>query len=229
MKKSTLILFAAALLGVVVWQLRPSRKAVEEMPAAPDKPKSPTAPTKRQSAVISAPAKQRVERQAEKPAAAEAQEPPAMDTAQAEILKRFIPDWLLEQGEVRQERIQINGGWVERMRGRYAWPDQGGSVEVEVSDLGTNATQERFKSLGFDFEMEAEESEEFLRAFEDGKDYLANLEYSVEDGEGQVQYLVAGRYLMEVQLEGLPFESFQIMENRDRLFGALLTYATQTR
>ena len=50
-----------------------------------------------------------------------------------------------------------------------------------------------------------------------GADTISNLEYSEDDGGGHVQYIVGGRYLMEVQLECLLLESFQTLEDRGSL------------
>ena len=77
---------------------------------------------------------------------------------EVDALIELLPDWMLKSGDIRSERVQVADFWVERARGRYAWED-GSQVEVEVSDLGTEATQDQFKSLGFDFAQEAEETE----------------------------------------------------------------------
>jgi hypothetical protein len=103
----------------------------------------------------------------------------------------------------------------------------GSRLEVEVTDFGKRATREHFKSLGFDFGLEAEVTNRTLRALIDGDDYFSNLEYSEEDWSGYVQYIVDGRYLMELQLERLPFESFQTLEDRDGLFRTLLQYVSK--
>ena len=66
-----------------------------------------------------------------------------------------------------------------------------------------------------------------LRVAMEGADFVSNLEYSEEDGSGHVQYIVAGRYLMEVQLERLLLESFQTLEDRDRLFETLQQHASE--
>ena len=147
----------------------------------------------------------------------------SIEEATKPILHLF-PEWLLESGDVRRERVQVAGRWVERVRSRYAWSN-GSQVEVEVSDLGSDAAPGQFKALGFDFELQAETTNGNLRIPVDGDDYVSNLEYSEDDGSGQVQYIVAGRYLLEVQLENLPLDSFQALEDRDGLFAALQQYA----
>lgn len=86
-------------------------------------------------------------------------------------------------------------------------------------------TEDLFKSLGFNLELQAEESDEGFRAVHDDKDYLSNLEYDEEDASGHVQYIVAGRYLMGIQIENLSFETFQIMEDSDGLMGGMLEAA----
>lgn len=227
------ILFAAALLGLLAWQLLPPGEPAIESdiePTAPrDGSKSSSEALPRQAA-ISAPFKardERVERPNTNRPAPRMEESVVMVSAETNSLRQLIPDWLLKQGAVRSDRIKVGDGWADRLRSRYAWPDDGGSVEVEVSDLGVGATEEQFKSLGFDFELEEEETEDGIRTIDDRKEYVANLEYNREDGEGHVQYLVAGRFLMEVQLEGLPLESFQILENRHSLIGRLVQYAAK--
>ena len=90
-----------------------------------------------------------------------------------------------------------------------------------MSDLGSDATEEHFKSLGFDFDLQAEATNGTLRVTMDGADTISNLEFSEDDGSGHVQYIVGRRYLMEVQLEQLLLESFQILEDRDGLFALL--------
>jgi len=144
----------------------------------------------------------------------------------AEELMHLIPGWLLEFGDVHRERVQVAGLFIDRVRSRYTWPN-GSRLEVEVTDFGKRATREHFKSLGFDFGLEAEVTNRTLRALIDGDDYFSNLEYSEEDWSGYVQYIVDGRYLMELQLERLPFESFQTLEDRDGLFRTLLQYVSK--
>ncbi len=145
-----------------------------------------------------------------------------------EPILHLIPDWMLESGDVRRERVQVAGHGVDRVRSRYAWPN-GSLVEVEVSDLGAGAKEEQFKALGFDFDLQAEASNGTLRVAMEGADFVSNLEYSEEDGSGHVQYIVGGRYLMEVQLEHLPLESFQALEDRDGLFAILQQHASEQR
>jgi hypothetical protein len=156
-----------------------------------------------------------------------ARERPEISAEEAtEPILHLIPKWMLESGDVRRERVQVAGHWIDPVRSRYAWPN-GSQVEVEVSDLGSDAKEEQFRSLGFDFDLSAEATDGALRVAMDGADYVSNLEYSEEDGSGHVQYIVAGRYLMEVQLERLPLESFQAMEDRDGLFAILQQHASE--
>ena len=96
-----------------------------------------------------------------------------------------------------------------------------------VSDLGSDAKKEQFKSLGFDFDLPAKATNGTLRVAMEGANTISNFEYSEEDGSGHVQYIVAGRYLMEVQLEHLPLESFQALEDRDGLFAILQQHASE--
>jgi hypothetical protein len=154
------------------------------------------------------------------PALAIAHVPEASTDEGAEALMHLIPDWLLECGDVRRERVLVAGQEVERVRCRYTWPN-GSCVEVEVSDCGADATEEQFLAMGFDLALEALETDQQLRLHEDGDSYLANLEYSVEDEAGHVQYVIAGRYLLEVQIEGLPLEAFDELEEQEGLFDVL--------
>ena len=138
----------------------------------------------------------------------------------------LIPEWMLESGDVRRERVQVAGHWVDRVRSRYAWLN---GSQVEVTDLGSDAKEEQFKSLGFDFDLQAVATNGTLRVAMEGADFVSNLEFSEEDGSGHVQYIVGGRYLMEVQLEHLPLESFHALEDRDGLFAILQQHASEQR
>ncbi len=135
----------------------------------------------------------------------------------------IIPAWLRESGEIFREQVEVDGQLVERVRSRYEW-NGGELVEIEVFDLGKTATEAQFKSLGFDVDFDSEEGDE-IRLLGDGENYVTNMEFSEEDMEGNVQVIVGGRYLMEVQMEGLPFEAFQTLEDRDGVFGSLLERA----
>ena len=161
------------------------------------------------------------------PEQADALERPEISAEEAtEPILHLIPKWMLEAGDVRRERVQVSGHWVDRVRSRYVWTN-GSQVEVEVSDLGSDAKEEQFKSLGFNFDLSSEATNGTLRVATDGADLFSNLEYSEEDGSGHVQYIVAGRYLMEVQLERLPLESFQALEDRDGLLAILQQHASE--
>lgn len=142
----------------------------------------------------------------------------------AEHLLQLIPDWLHEHGDLRRERIELAGHWIERVRSRYEWPG-GSQLEVEVADLGVDASEEQFISLGFDLDLNPDQEARSIRMIDDGQqDWTCNLEYDQENEEGVVQYIVAGRYLMEVKIQGLPLESFQEMEDRDHLLATLQCY-----
>ena len=142
----------------------------------------------------------------------------------AEHLLQLIPDWLHEHGDLRRERIELAGHWIERVRSRYEWPG-GSQLEVEVADLGVDASEEQFISLGFDLDLNPDQQARSIRMIDDGQqDWTCNLEYDQENEEGVVQYIVAGRYLMEVKIQGLPLESFQEMEDRDHLLATLQCY-----
>jgi hypothetical protein len=45
---------------------------------------------------------------------------PAISAEEAtEPILHLIPEWILESGEVRRERVQVAGHWVDRVRSRY--------------------------------------------------------------------------------------------------------------
>ncbi len=133
----------------------------------------------------------------------------------------LIPEWLRTEGRVRRERIQVAGCWVERARSRYEWSN-GSQVEVEITDLGEAASVDLLKSLGFNPEIEIRESERALRQAMDSERYLSNFEYDQEACEGFMQYVIDDRYLLEVQLQNLPLESFQVFEEQHGVFRSLL-------
>ncbi|MEO0448019.1 MAG: hypothetical protein AAF191_18275, partial [Verrucomicrobiota bacterium] len=124
-----------------------------------------------------------------------------------------------------QERFPISGHWVERARVRQHG-EKGTWIEVEVLDLGEDAEEDLFQSLGFDLALEEEASGDLLRQSSDGENYLSNLEFTHLENEGSIQFVAAGRYLMEIHLQGFPVESFQGLEDRDQIFSTLLKAAT---
>lgn len=232
--RETQILIVVATLAGIAWLVRPDTDPVnspestprsiseEVVPGiAPLEPPTAAAPSR---AIESFPMHVEVSPPILKNVVEPMQEPEISVEEATDPIMPLIPDWLLESGEVLRERVQVDGQWAGRVRSRYAWPN-GSQVEVEVTDLGNGATDSQFKSIGFDFELQAEATNGTLRVLVDGDDYVSNLEYSEEDGSGHVQYIVAGRYLMEVQIHRLPLESFQTLEDRDGLFVTLRQYA----
>lgn len=143
-----------------------------------------------------------------------------------ENLMDLMPDWLLEDGDVHSEVTTVEGQSVRRIRSRLNWED-GEQLEVEISDLGENASEDQFKSLGFDLNLEAEDNETNYRMFKDSEDYHTNIEYNESDQAGSAQFIVAGRYMMEVQIEGFPYEAFQEMEDHNALLANIIQYAAE--
>ncbi|VGO13115.1 hypothetical protein PDESU_01669 [Pontiella desulfatans] len=232
------ILMSIAVLAAIAWLFRPNRDhagATAETPPAIAKrtelksirPEAVPEPVEEMEPLPpSVDARSPAEEEAQPEQADELEGPEVSAEAATEPILHLLPDWMLESGDMRRERIQIAGHWVDRVRSRYAWPN-GSLVEVEVSDLGSDAREEHFKALGFDFDLREEATNGTLRLAMDGADIISNLEYSEDDGSGHVQYIVSGRYLMEVQIQSLPQECFQTLEDRDRLLETLQQHASE--
>lgn len=137
-----------------------------------------------------------------------------------ELLSSFLPDWLRKSGSLYQDRREINGRLVLRSRGRYSWGD-GGRLEIEITDVGEQADEAVIKSLGFDLNLEDQETETGFSSVQDVEGYLVNHEYDQEDQCGSLQILVEGRFLIEIQLEQFPREAFQDVLDQDIPFDAI--------
>ena len=140
---------------------------------------------------------------------------------ESDPLLDLLPRWLRETGELRREEIEVEGQQVDRVRVRHAGVD-GVGIEIEVSDFGQSPTEDQFKSLGFDVNLEEMEADGEIQSFEDGENYLVNWEYSEADQSGALQMVAGGRYMMEIHLESVAAEAFQDFEDREGLFAKLL-------
>lgn len=135
-------------------------------------------------------------------------------------LSQWLPDWLREGGSHLQDRREINGHTVLRSRGRIEW-DTGEYLEIEITDAGTAADKDLFKSLGVDLLLENTERENGFTMTQDEDGYLVNHEYDLEDQSGNMQVIIEGRYLIEIQVEQLSEEAFQEVLDIDIPFEAI--------
>jgi len=132
-----------------------------------------------------------------------------------EALVQLLPAWMHEEGvDFYFERAEVMGVSVTRCRGRYLWED-GAQMEYELTDAGPTLKLDLIKGLGFNFDQENTESESgYTSAYELKEGVLLNHEYDEAAGEGSLQVLVNGRFLLEVQLEGFEAEAFEdVLEN----------------
>lgn len=132
-----------------------------------------------------------------------------------EALVQLLPAWMHEEGvDFYFEEAEVMGESVTRCRGRYLWED-GAQMEYELTDIGATSKPDLIKGLGFNFDQENTESESgYTSAYELNEGVLLNHEYDQEAGEGSLQVLVNGRFLLEVQLEGFEAEAFEdVLEN----------------
>lgn len=95
-------------------------------------------------------------------------------------------------------------------------------MEIEISDLGSGTNENVIKALGFDLEMEEMSDDSGVHEVDDNEDQvLSNYEYHYLDQAGSLQVLFGSRYLIEIQLQGLPEKSFQEILDQDIAFGEL--------
>jgi hypothetical protein len=130
-------------------------------------------------------------------------------------LVQLLPAWMHEEGvDFYFEKVEVMGEAVTRCRGRYLW-DDGAHMEYELTDIGATPKPELIQGLGFNFDQENTESESgYTSAYELEEGVLLNHEYDEAAGEGSLQVLVDGRFLLEVQLEGFEAEAFEdVLEN----------------
>lgn len=133
---------------------------------------------------------------------------------QAELVQ-LLPAWMHEEGvDFYFEKAEVMGETVTRCRGRCLW-DDGAQMEYELTDIGADPNPELIQGLGFNFDQENTESESgYTSAYELEEGVLLNHEYDEAAGEGSLQVLVDGRFLLEVQLEGFEAEAFEdVLEN----------------
>ena len=130
-------------------------------------------------------------------------------------LEQLLPAWMHEEGvDFYFEKAEVMRETVTRCRGRYLW-DDGARMEYELTDIGATPKPHLIKGLGFNFDQENTESESgYTSAYELEAGVLLNHEYDEAAGEGSLQVLVDGRFLLEVQLEGFEAEAFEdVLEN----------------
>ena len=130
-------------------------------------------------------------------------------------LVQLLPEWMQEEGvDFYFEKVAVMDAEVTRCRGRYRW-DDGAQMEYELTDVGANPNPDLIQGLGFNFDQENTESESgYTSAYELEAGMLLNHEYDEAAGEGSLQVLVDGRFLLEVQLEGFEAEAFEdVLEN----------------
>lgn len=148
---------------------------------------------------------------------------PQLKDAHAEISK-VLPAWMIEDGMNFKDSREIFGHTVLRSRSRYQW-DDGGLMEVEITDIGVGADDSVVQALGFDLSVEEESSETGYKFVQDEEGVLINNEYDSTDQAGCLQILIGDRYLIEIQVENLPEEAFQeILDEHielDELYKAL--------
>lgn len=130
-------------------------------------------------------------------------------------LVQLLPAWMHEEGvDFYFEKAEVMGEAVTRCRGRYLW-DDGAQMEYELTDIGATPKPELIQGLGFNFDQEnTVSSTGYSSAYELDEGVLLNHEYDDAAGEGSLQVLVDGRFLLEVQLEGFEAEAFEdVLEN----------------
>ena len=132
-----------------------------------------------------------------------------------DALVQLLPAWMHEEGvDFYFEKTEVMGETVTRCRGRYLW-DDGARMEYELTNSGATPNPDLIKGLGLNFDQENTESESgYTSAYELEAGVLLNHEYDETAGEGSLQVLVDGRFLLEVQLEGFEAEAFEdVLEN----------------
>lgn len=138
-----------------------------------------------------------------------------------EELSQVLPAWMKEKGMSFEDSREVFGHTVLQSRVRHHW-ENGSQMEIEIMDMGESGTDEVIKALGFNTEMEQEDNESGVKEVDDqGDGVLTNYEYDHADQAGNLQVLLGGRYLVEIQVEGLSEDSFQEILDRDIDFDAL--------
>jgi hypothetical protein len=148
--------------------------------------------------------------------------PTEAETAAAlEALTGLLPSWMIEQGNLLQDRRDISGHTVLRSRSRYAW-ENGSSMEIEITDMGDAVDENVVKALGFNPMQSTTNTVDGFSLAYDEDDVLTNHEYDYNDHAGSLQLLIKGRYLIEIQLQTLPLESFQLILDQQLSYDELL-------
>ncbi len=141
-----------------------------------------------------------------------------------EELAAFLPEWMVEEGTLFNDIRTIHGSSVSRTRSRYSWENRC-NMEIEVTDAGPAAGAEIFSALGFNFSITNHVTESGFEIAEDYENMLINHEYDSREMTGSFQILVKGRFLVEIQLERLPLESFDLILDEQLSVGALMSLA----
>lgn len=123
-------------------------------------------------------------------------------------LKPLLPQWLRETGELLNINKEVMGQLIPSSRGRYTG-ENGDSLEIEISDAGTEVTDTLIKALGFDLDQTDIDDTDGYKFTQKEDDILINEEYDFNDQSGSLQVLVARRYLIEIQIAQMPEETFQ--------------------
>ena len=149
--------------------------------------------------------------------------PPASEIgseAASERLDRtqdLLPQWLLDKGELFRDERDIEGHLVLRTRARFEW-ENGELLEIEITDIGENADPTIRKALGFNPDLQESETESGYTLTQTEDSYVLNEDYDHNDQAGSLQLLVEDRYLIEIQIENLPHESFQHVLDKEVSF-----------
>lgn len=136
------------------------------------------------------------------------------------VISKVLPAWMIEDGMNFKDSREIFGHTVLRSRSRYQW-DDGGLMEVEITDIGVGADDSVVQALGFDLSVDEESSETGYKFVQDEDGALINNEYDSMDQGGCLQILLGDRYLIEIQMENFPEEAFQEMLDEYILFDEL--------
>ncbi len=142
-------------------------------------------------------------------------------------LRELLPEWMDYEGvHLHSEHVTIAGRTIARSRGRFEWPN-GSFMEMEVTDLGPDPDETLLKSLGFNVNaLSNAPASESASALEIPSGIVSQ-EYDEEAAEGFIQLVVGDRFLVEVQLEKLPYESFQSIVDFQIPMDALIDLAAQ--
>ena len=136
-------------------------------------------------------------------------------------LAKSLPSWMNEKGMTFEDQREIFGHTVLRSRIRHEW-EEGKQMEIEISDLGLGANENVIKALGFDLKMEEMSDDSGVNEVDDNEDQvISNYEYHYADQAGSLQVLFGSRYFIEIQLQGLPENSFQEILDQDIAFDEL--------